>query len=156
MSGKTFEERFWAKVDKDPRPTGCWEWTASTVNGYGKVGGSAGQSRAHRTSWKMANGPIPEGALVLHRCDNRRCVNPDHLFLGTHADNMADASRKGRIARGTAVRSKLRERDVLSIRARWSQGETQVALAAEFGVNQGTISNTVTGRSWGWLEGEQT
>lgn len=89
--------RFWAKVEKSE---GCWNWRAATVRGYGefRIGGrSVSPMYAHRVSWTMANGPIPVGLLVLHHCDNRRCVRPSHLFLGTVADNAQDASRKGRL-----------------------------------------------------------
>lgn len=90
-----FEERFWAKVDKGD---GCWEWTGGRANrGYGHVEPVRGQNRsAHRVSWELTNGPIPDGLWVLHRCDNPPCVRPSHLFLGTHADNMRDMEAKGR------------------------------------------------------------
>lgn len=88
-------DRFWEKVRKTD---GCWEWLAYTCKfGYGRIGGVRGQVLdAHRVSWELHNGPIPEGICVLHHCDNPPCTNPDHLFLGTLSDNLADMYAKGR------------------------------------------------------------
>lgn len=91
----TPEERFWAKVEKGPD---CWEWKAFRNKGYGKFTYNGRMYLAHRLSWILTNGPIPDGLGVLHSCDNPPCVNPDHLFLGTQLDNMRDASNKGRCA----------------------------------------------------------
>jgi len=90
--------RFWAKVQMIPFHP-CWEWAGSQGNGYGQIGaggGEAGSIGAHRASWLIHHGPIPDGVFVLHRCDNKTCVNPDHLFLGTPGDNMRDKVAKGR------------------------------------------------------------
>ncbi len=87
-------DRFWKKVDKTAN---CWLWTASLASkGYGAFGMNGRWVFAHRYSWVLKNGAIPEGLLVLHSCDTPACVNPDHLFLGTGSDNMKDMARKAR------------------------------------------------------------
>jgi hypothetical protein len=98
----TPEARFWKHVRKTE---GCWEWMATCqpfpkhpeLRGHGQMRIDGRGVLVHRVSWQLHYGPIPEGLLVLHHCDNRPCVRPDHLFLGTHADNTADGVRKGRI-----------------------------------------------------------
>ena len=91
--------RFWKKVNKKAGNS-CWEWTGATNRngGYGQIGVRGKIIRAHRLSWVWVNNKIPKDMHVLHKCDNRVCVNPDHLFLGTQKDNMQDCVRKGRFA----------------------------------------------------------
>ncbi len=102
MDAGLIDELFWPNVR---RGSGCWGWTALRHrDGYGITSRTLGRIRAHRLSWQIHNGPIPRGMHVLHRCDNPPCVRPDHLFLGTHADNMADKIRKGRANAATGER----------------------------------------------------
>ena len=146
-------ERFWGKVSKG---TGCWSWVGfMTKQGYGRhhVGGHVGvRLYAHRISWELRNGQIPDSLCVLHKCDNPRCVNPDHLFLGTKADNSRDMVCKGRhrtipLKGERNGSSRLTEAQVLSIRSRWP-AKTKAALAAEYGVSATNISYIITRKKW--------
>jgi hypothetical protein len=148
---KTLEERFWEKVDKRG-PDECWEWTASTNNwGYGQIVDRGGPRGAHRVSWEFHNGVIPEHddnevICVLHKCDNRRCINPNHLFLGTRADNSADMMNKGRSS------GKLCESAVKQIRKYYAAGGcSQKWLALVYGVGQTQISNIVNRKQWNFI-----
>lgn len=124
------EPRFWARTVKSD---GCWLWAAAVDrDGYGQLRVRGVQSGAHRVSWAIHYGAIPEDLHVLHHCDNPRCVRPDHLFLGTTADNTADMIAKGRHPLITLTTT-----DVLLIRAR--AGADNTALAVEFGVHKATI-----------------
>lgn len=134
-------ERFWDKTEPEPN-SGCWLWTgALKPEGYGTFNFQKKWYRAHRLAWELEIGPIPDGLCVLHKCDVPSCVNPDHLFLGTKADNTADMCRKGR----HVGNRKLTWEQVAEIRA---SSEPQQSLADRFGVSQPAVSAVRTGRSW--------
>ena len=140
----THEARFWPRVEKSD---GCWVWTGALCDGYGRsyLSGS-GHMRAHRLSWIMHNGPIAPGLSVLHRCDNRACVRPDHLFLGTVAENNADMRTKGRQVRGDRHgRAKLTAEQAAAIKA---DSRSIVAIARAYGVSTSAISHLRHGRNW--------
>lgn len=154
MTRRSLEERFADKVDRRG-PDECWEWQGSRYpNGYGQFGAGGTHTGAHRASWELAHGPIPEGLFVLHHCDNPPCVNPAHLFLGTQTDNLRDAARKGRLTGGGPLgerhgRAKLTEAAVLEIRRRYREaGETQAELGSAFGVVQTNVGRIVRGETW--------
>lgn len=152
MSEANFKEptRFWSKVAVGD-PSECWEWLAGeNGRGYGSFRIREKMCQAHRVAWHLTFGPIPEGLCVLHKCDNRGCCNPYHLFLGTVADNSADALRKGRIARGEgASNAKLTEDDVLDIRELYTTGEwTLDELAEEFDVGHSAVSRITRRVTW--------
>lgn len=141
---KPLEERFWKKVDKSGGPDACWLWTGTKTNrGYGRIRIESRMKSSHRVSYELYKGAIPDGLCVCHHCDNPSCVNPDHLFVGTHTDNMHDKAIKGRNSL-----TKLTEDQVCEIRVRITNGETQTSLAKEFGVIQQTISHVKCGRTY--------
>jgi hypothetical protein len=147
------ESRFWDKVEKTD---GCWEWTASRDRyGYGdfRYGPERGckRVRAHRFAYEIHNGSIPDGLHVLHRCDNPPCVNPDHLFVGSNADNMADKTTKGR-ATGAAPGPEhhlthLTDDDVENIRA-LRPGHTLKFIGDLFGMTPSNVSHIVNRKTW--------
>lgn len=147
LSMDRWVSRFWSKVDVRT-PDECWEWNAAKrADGYGQfsLGGAAGQMfQAHRVSWVVAHGELPDGLMVRHRCDNPSCVNPAHLELGTHLDNMHDMATRGRHGN-----SRLTASAVQQIRSRKAAGETYAALAQAFGVSQSAIAFAVRRETWG-------
>ncbi len=148
--GASPEERFWAKVDKTPGqgPDGdCWGWLAGTrYGGYGYLRISGKIVAAHRFSYELHKGPIPEGKKVRHSCDNKLCPNPDHLLLGTHQTNMDDMVVRGRSSRGEARPcAKLTPENILTIRC---DTRTVRQIAADYNVSKSSIHHIKTGKSW--------
>lgn len=153
------EAEFWNRVEKT---RGCWFYMGPT---RGQRGYGAWKSEyAHRYSWRLSNGPIPKGLWVLHRCDNTKCVRPDHLWLGTHEDNMREMSRRGRSCLGDRNparlypdrtqrgvdrhNAKLNPARVRKLRALYAAATPVCALARRFGVNHTTVLAVIQGKTW--------
>ena len=147
------EKRFWDKVDKSGD---CWEWTGPKFIGYGKLWFNGVQSSAHRVALEVEGVDIPSGMLVCHHCDDKGCVNPDHLFIGTHKDNTADMFKKGRnkgwsLGGEHCPKAKLTEDNVREIRRIHIRRDKEYganALAKRFGVGQRTILSVVARETW--------
>jgi hypothetical protein len=147
-------EEIIASSIQDP-VSGCWEWQHSMSKwGYGMVRRNGRNMHSHRASYIAFNGPIPSGMVICHKCDNRKCVNPDHLFVGTQKENLADARMKGRMfdppqRRGEQNnKSKLSEADVAKIRSMVSCGIGKTAIGRMFGIHRETVRRAAEGRTW--------
>ena len=147
------EDRFWEKVIKTPT---CWLWRGALLpNGYGQFGaqvlGMRGSALAHRVSYYLANGTLPADLCVLHTCDNRKCVNPAHLVLGTNQDNTDDMLQKGRDkVKGELHKNhKLTEAQVIAIRA---DTRFQKTIAKEYGISQSLVSVLKNNKRWAHLK----
>jgi hypothetical protein len=128
--------------------TGCHEWIGGANDqgyGYAKVDGR--MFRVHRLAWALANGPIPDGLLIRHDCDNPRCVNVAHLCLGTHQDNMRDLALRGR-----ARHARLSRADIAAIKERHASGVAQKTIAQEFGINTSTVSRIINQKRTSYLD----
>jgi hypothetical protein len=147
--------RFWSKVLKGDN---CWEWQSlKNELGYGEIRQGSSKEpkvKAHRVSWEIHFGPIPERMIICHKCDNPSCVNPEHLFLGSFSDNMRDMDSKGRRRKNPVIgerhhRAKLSDKKVTEIRDKFLPFVvTKRQLALEYGVSEITIKNVLSRRTW--------
>lgn len=153
----TLETRFWDKVNKNgpihpTLKTRCWEWTACLARGYGAIQVSGGIIKVHRMSWQLHKGDIPEGLFVLHRCDNPICVNPTHLFLGTHQDNMKDMKAKERTNAVEGEQHHLAKMTVSKVKElrnlREQTGLSYDKLAKRFGISTMQAYDIIKRKAW--------
>ena len=146
---KPVRPRFESKICKTET---CWLWTAGrTEAGYGTFWLEGKTRLAHRVSWELHKGPMPDGLDVLHRCDNPPCVNPDHLFLGEQLDNMQDMFLKGRARKAHGeqhANAKVKRAQVEDIRRRSESGEKQAAIGKDYGLSPSGVSRIVCRRNW--------
>lgn len=145
-------KRFWSKVDKS-NVDGCWTWIGGYAErgDYGALYVKNKRFKAHRFSFALHHGTIPDGLDVCHHCDNKACVRPDHLFAGTHADNMRDMAEKGRKNAPFGIRchsAKLNPERVVEIRGKHASGASIHSLSREFGVARPMIKRIVTRKAW--------
>lgn len=158
LHGRPLSERFWARVEIGPHGA-CWHWLGGRHQnqGYGRLNEGVPRGKtiyAHRVSWLLHFGEIPDGLCVLHRCDNPPCVNPAHLFLGTVTDNNADRHAKGRTKPGMPMRGELCGKatltaaDVTRMRDLASAGMKPVDLGRIFSIDASTVSKIVSRKRW--------
>lgn len=147
---KTIEQRFWDKVDRRSNKE-CWNWKASIfTNGYGQFRKGKHKIVAHKFSWELHRNLIPDGLCVLHTCDNRKCVNPNHLFLGTHQDNMDDKVKKNRQSRLNGIdngKSKLTEQQIIEIRKK-HKILTYKQIAIKYDISLKQVYNILKYKQW--------
>lgn len=169
-------DKFWSRVDRSGGPDACWPWTGGRYStGYGRMSMGRKKTGAHRLAWAIANGPIPDGLVICHTCDNPPCCNPAHLWAGTNQDNTADRVAKGRSAHGEKAWAKnpvrgddhwtrreperacrgalngkalITEDDVRAIRARHAAGERLQAIADDYRLTKQAIWLIVKRKNW--------
>lgn len=147
------------------KKTGCIEWTGPICDGYGRISikdedGKWFHKRAHRMAYQLYVKDIPKGLLVCHKCDNRKCINPDHLFLGTHKENTLDMLKKGRSRPNASFgekngKSKLTKKEVILGRKLRKEGLVYKDIAAIIGIGRNAISDAVRGITWKHLRGDK-
>lgn len=147
-----FQRRFWAQVDRSNGDDKCWPWTGRDRKGYGYIYLLGREVRATRISWLLTYGTISSDLSACHRCDNPACVNPNHLFMGTHQENMDDMRDKGRRAPAPVGQdhpmAKLTDNDIRAIRLLLADGVSQVEIARRFTVTPSTISWIASRKHW--------
>ena len=148
------EDRFWSSAAKD-KNTNCWNWRRTLFcNGYGRFWDNGKDVGAHRKAWELIHGAIPSGMFVCHRCDNKRCINPGHLWLGTPAENSQDMARKGRQGGACGLpgelnySAKLTHERARQIREMRESGTWIRTIAMRFGVSKALVSAVVNGHAW--------
>lgn len=153
LKGLSLPDKIHARSNK--MPSGCWEWNGSILaNGYGCLGIDGKTEYSHRASFIAFKGPIPKSMDVCHTCDNRKCVNPDHLFSGTRKDNMQDCKAKGRtnkkgIGSGSKIgTSKLIEADIPAIFALVKSGKNFTEVGKIYLITRHSISNIINRKTW--------
>lgn len=159
-------QNFWSAIDKNGREPQtiiykdlqgpCWRWKKCLNKaGYGRIGG-VNRMLAHRFSWLIHYGKIPDGMEVCHKCNNPECVRPDHLYVGTHGDNVRQSIVEGRLVRDRGEQhsvSVLTEEIVVSLRRLYSSGNSTTELSATFGLDAGTIYQCIVGKTWKHVPG---
>jgi hypothetical protein len=144
-------EQLYSRISKN-EVSGCWNWLGALFKGsnYGQFCNrevSKSPTTAHRASWEIHKGPIPAGKMVCHTCDNRKCVNPEHLYLGTNSENMRDRSKRGYVHQMRLDEAKVREmRQLRQIGWSWRK------LAARYGVHVNAVVEATTGKTWAYVD----
>lgn len=143
LDKRPIKERLMEKMT--PAPNGCWEWTGGMrADGYGLVWFEGKAQRAHRIAYQVLKGPLDTKDVLCHKCDNRKCINPDHIFIGSRADNVRDAASKNRMPHGKSHwNATLSDAQIAMIRS--IEGVTYTEIARQFGVAQSTVSRLRSG-----------
>ncbi len=145
------KEQLYSRISKN-EITGCWNWVGALFQGtgYGQFSNKAlaeSPTTAHKASWVIHNGPVPDGLFVCHHCDNRKCVNPDHLYLGTNSQNMIDRSKRGYVHQRALTEDAVRE-----MRQLRQKGWSWRKLADRYGVQMNAVRFATLGKSWSFVD----
>ena len=138
----SLKEILYRNISSQSNDKGCWLYTKILMKGYGHININGIKVPAHRISYELHNGEIPHGLYICHKCDVRNCVNPHHLFPGTHLDNMQDKVHKGRASK------KLTDNCVIAIKQRIANGESDLSISQDYDVNRQTINKIKLNQLW--------